>query len=209
MKELILKNFPDLNHHELLKGIEAYGKLKTIESGEVMMEVGRYVKSIPLVTKGRLKVFREDDEGRELFLYYINPGETCAISLVCSERNRQSKIKAVAIEDSEFIAVPIRFMDEWMQQYKPWYYFVMETYRSRFEEVLNTVDSIAFHKLDERLLEYINKHLEVEGGDILHTTHQDIANELSTSREVISRLLKQLEKKGVVKLSRNQIELLK
>jgi len=209
MKDLILKNFPDLNHPELLKGLEEYGALKEIKAGEVMMDVGKYVKAIPLVTKGRLKVFREDEEGRELFLYYINPGETCAISLVCSERDRKSKIKAVAIDDSEFIAVPIRFMDEWMQQYKPWYYFVMSSYRQRFEDVLKTVDSVAFHKLDERLVSYINKHLEVEGGDILHTTHQDIANELSTSREVISRLLKQLEKKGIIKLSRNQIEMLR
>lgn len=208
MKQTLLEKFPDLNHPELIAGIEEFATLKETKAGEVLMDVGKYVKAIPLVVTGRLKVFREDEEGRELFLYYINPGETCAISLVCSERDRQSKIKAVAIEDTEYIAVPIRFMDEWMQQYKCWYYFVMETYRKRFEEVLNTVDSVAFHKLDERLLQYIQKNLKVQGGKTLHTTHQDIANELNTSREVISRLLKQLEKNGVVKLSRNQIEMI-
>lgn len=208
MEEELIKYFPDLNHPDLKKDILEYAIEKDILAGDTLMDVGRYVKAIPLLVKGKLKIFREDEEGRELFLYYVNPGETCAISLVCSERDRKSKIKAVAIEDTTYLAVPVRFMDEWMQQYKNWYYFVMETYRKRFEEVLNTVDSVAFHKLDERLLGYIKKNTEALGTDTLNTTHQEIANELSTSREVISRLLKQLEKNGVVKLGRNKIQLL-
>lgn len=143
-----------------------------------------------------------------MFLYYINPGETCAISLVCSERDRKSKIKAVTVENTKFIAIPIRYMDEWMSAHKPWYYFVMETYRKRFEETLNTIDSIAFRKLDERLLEYLNKIAVGQNSRTVKTTHQDIANELNSSREVISRLLKQMEKNGMVQLSRNRIDLL-
>lgn len=205
---LVKELFPSLRDPLLLEEIERESEMRTIESGEVMMEAGRYIKYIPLVTSGKLKVFREDEEGHELFLYYIYPGETCAISLVCSERDRKAKIKAISVEDTEFVAIPIRFMDQWIQKHKDWYYFVMETYRGRFEEVLNTVDSVAFHKLDDRLLQYLDKATANAESKVLKTTHQDIANELNSSREVISRLLKQLEKRGMVKLSRNKVELL-
>ena len=200
--------FPTLNDSELQKELDQVAVEKSLDADELLMETGKYIKFIPLVTAGRLKVYREDDEGHELFLYYINPGETCAISLVCSERDRKSKIKAVTVEDTKFLAIPIRCMDEWMSAHKPWYYFVMETYRKRFEETLNTIDSIAFHKLDERLLEYLNKISVGQNSQTVKTTHQDIANELNSSREVISRLLKQMEKNGMVQLSRNQIDLL-
>lgn len=208
MKELLKKNFPDLIEPGLIAEIEKQSAIKKMVPGDLMMDVGQYIKFVPLLLTGKLKVFREDDDGNELFLYYITPGETCAVSLVCSSNDRKSKIKAVCVEEAELITVPIRFMDEWVQHYRSWYYFVLNAYRKRFEDLLFTLDSVAFHKMDDRLLNYLEKHVAVNQSETINITHQDIANELNTSREVISRLLKQLERKGVLKLGRNQIEML-
>ncbi|MGB0807315.1 MAG: Crp/Fnr family transcriptional regulator, partial [Salibacteraceae bacterium] len=181
---------------------------KNFKEGVHLMDVGQYVKSIPLIVKGKLKIFREDEEGNELFLYYLYNGEACAISLVCTINDRVSQVRAVAMEDTQVISIPIENMDRFMMSYRSWYQFVVRTYGMRLNEMLHTIDSIAFLKMDERLLAYLEKSVEVNDSSTINDTHQNIATELNTSREVISRLLKQMEKKGLVKLSRNHIEVL-
>ena len=208
IREILDHHFPQFYDSELKDEIAKVGNIKNIKEGVHLMDVGQYVKSIPLIVKGKLKIFREDEEGNELFLYYLYNGEACAISLVCTINDRVSQVRAVAMEDTQIISVPIENMDRFMMSYRSWYQFVVRTYGLRLNEMLHTIDSIAFMKMDERLLAYLEKSVEVNENSTIHDTHQNIATELNTSREVISRLLKQMEKKGLVKLSRNHIEVL-
>ena len=206
--DIINQRFPLFSEPELKQEIAEKGICKKIKKNESLLDVGSYIRSIPLVTNGKIKVFREDEEANELLLYYLYPGEACAVSLVCTMGNKKSKVKAVALEDSEIVMIPVDLMEQFIRKYRSWYQFVIRTYNDRIDELLETIDSIAFHKMDERLIEYLEKATDATESNIIKGTHQTIAYELNTSREVVSRLLKQLEKKGLVKLSRNQIELI-
>ena len=210
MEELAINlkdNFPILNNHNLISEIEEKARLVEVEAGTTIMDIGGYVKLMPLVTKGAIKVLREDDDGNELFLYFLYPGQSCAMTVQCCMANAPSMVRAVTEDDTEFIAIPIDVLDKWMSKYNCWKDFILTTYSLRFSELLNTIDSIVFHKLDVRLMEYLREKANIAGGNIINTTHQDIAYDLHSSREVISRILKQLEKKGGIKLGRNKIEL--
>lgn len=209
IRPLLKEHFPDFVDTDFLDEIEAVVQLKEIPAGANMMEVGQYITSIPLLVSGHLKILREDEEGNELFLYHIYPGQACAISFACSSNERISQIRAEAMDDCQVLLIPVEHMDVWMAKHRNWYQFVLSTFRGRFDELLRTIDSIAFHRMDERLLEYLKKASAVTGDPVIHTTHQDIAYELNSSREVISRLLKKLEQKGIIKLGRNQILLKK
>jgi CRP/FNR family transcriptional regulator len=193
---------------ELKKEILDSASLMTLPADTLMMDIGQKVEVIPLIVSGSVKVFREDENDHELFLYYLGPGEACAITMICSAREGYSKIKAIPEEKTTVIVIPIEKLDLWMPKYKSWYYFVMDTYQDRFEELLKVVDGIAFHRMDERLIEYLEKNAEASQNAIVHKTHQQIAQELNSSREVITRLLKKLEQRGVVRVNRNQIELI-
>ena len=206
--QIVRKLFPLLHNAELFDAIEKNGFYKEIKAGEVLMEYGNFIKSVPLIMSGCIKVMRKDDEGRELFLYYLYPGETCAMSLTCCMANQKSEIRAIAEEDSSFIAIPIQYLDEWMNKYQDWKNLVMQTYSTRFRDLLNTIDNIAFRNMDERLEEYLFSKTRAIQADTLSITHQEIATELGTSREVISRLLKQMEKNGKILLGRNKIEVI-
>lgn len=199
--------FPQFEN-ELKKEILDSASLITLPADTLMMDIGQKVEIIPLIVSGSVKVFREDENDHELFLYYLGQGEACAITMICSAREGYSKIKAIPEEETTVIVVPIAKLDLWMPKYKSWYYFVMDTYQDRFEELLKVVDGIAFHRMDERLIEYLEKNAEANQNTIVHKTHQQIAHELNSSREVITRLLKKLEQRGVVRVNRNQIELL-
>jgi CRP/FNR family transcriptional regulator, anaerobic regulatory protein len=205
INEILSAHFPQILDTELVKGIITHGKLMTIPEGEYMMDIGSPIRSIPMIVSGTVKVMREDDEGRELLLYYLKGGETCAMSLTCCMDGRKSEIRAEAVEDVTIISLPVQFMDEWMA-YRDWRAFVMRTYARRFEELLETIDNIAFRRMDERLEDYLRNKVESTGAKMLHVSHQDIATDLNTSREVVSRLLKQMEHSGMVKLGRNKIE---
>ena len=208
IRKILDQKFTTLYDSALKDEIAKVANLKSLKEGAHLMDVGQYVKTIPLIVDGKLKIFREDEEGNELFLYYLYPGEACAISLVCTINDRISQVRAVAMEDTQVISIPIEYMDKFMMNYRSWYQFVVRTYGERLNEMLHTIDSIAFLKMDERLLEYLTKTAEATESNIINDTHQNIATELNTSREVISRLLKQMERKGLVKLSRNYIEVL-
>ncbi|EKB51157.1 DNA-binding transcriptional dual regulator Crp [Cecembia lonarensis LW9] len=208
LKKLIKENFPDFEN-ELVNEISKEGELVLFPADDLIMDIGQKVEQIPLIVKGIVKVFREDEEDNEIFLYYLNPGEACAITLICSAREGFSKIKAIPMEDTTAVVLPISKLDEWMPKYQSWYFFVMDSYQDRFEELLKVVDAIAFRQMDERLIEYLEKTAVASQSRLIKETQSQIALELNSSREVIGRLLKKMEQQGRVKVSRNQIELLK
>jgi CRP/FNR family transcriptional regulator, anaerobic regulatory protein len=193
---------------ELIAIIEKEAVHKTIRAGEVMMRTGQYIKSTVLVFEGRIKIYRENDEGGEFLMYYIGPGEACAVSMICAIQSQTSEITAIAEEDTEVLMIPIQLMEQLMNKYKSWYQFVIQTYRSRFDELLTSIDNIAFRNMDERLEFYLKRHAEKSGKKSIEISHQQIADDLNSSREVISRLLKKMEQRKMVRLQRNMIELL-
>jgi CRP/FNR family transcriptional regulator len=199
--------FPDIYERETVEAILEIGKLKKIRADDWMVDIGDPIVYMPLLLKGQLRILREDEDGHELLLYYIRPGETCAMSLTCCSGNAVSNVRAVAEEDTELLLLPIQIIDEWTTKYPSFKSFILKTYQHRFEELLNTIDSIAFHNLDDRLSQLLKQKSEKEGSE-LKTTHQELANQLNSSREVISRLLKQMERKGKIQMGRNKIILL-
>jgi len=205
--DILKHHFPNLVDTEVVQGIIAHGKLVVIGEEDYLMDIGSAIRSIPMIVSGIVKVMREDEQGNELLLYYLKPGETCAISLTCCMEGRKSEIRAIAIEQVKMIAVPVQFMDQWMA-HKDWRLFVMNTYAKRFEELLETIDSIAFQHMDERLEHYLRNMAKSVGTTLLSVSHQQIAQDLNTSREVVSRLLKQMEKHGKLKLGRSKITLI-
>jgi CRP/FNR family transcriptional regulator, anaerobic regulatory protein len=160
-----------------------------------------------IILKGNIKILRTDEDGREILMYYLGSGESCAMSLTCCLNAKKSEVLAVAEEKTEMILLPVQHVEEWITRYPTWRSFVFQTYQRRFDDLLTTIDSVAFHKMDERLWHYLQRKAGLTATKSLGTTHEEIALELGTSREVISRLLKQLEKLGRVRLSRNRIEL--
>ncbi|MCH7400617.1 Crp/Fnr family transcriptional regulator [Belliella kenyensis] len=196
---------PEITDPFLLEEMVKQGGVYNFEQGKTITEPGQFVKMVPIVLEGAIKILRMDEEGRELFLYYLEPGETCALSLTCCSASRPSEIKAVAEEQTKILGIPVQLHELWADKFKQWKDFVSSTYQRRFQELLVALDAVAFKKMDERLMRYIVMKMKQLKANELHTTHQEIANELSTSREVISRLLKQLEKKKWIELGRNVI----
>lgn len=208
IQTLLTTLFPSLEH-ELKNEMLQNGYIKTIPEGTQIMRTGQYITSTILILSGLVKLYREGEEGEEFFMYHIHPGQACALSMICATRNQTSEVMARAVNETVMLNIPIQMMDEWMKKYKSWYYFVLETYRNRFEELLVVVDNIAFKSMDERLVFYLKRHSKTLKTKVIPISHQIIANELNSSREVVSRLLKKLEQLGKVKLHRNHIEILR
>lgn len=204
-----LNYFRETFEPKLLDEIGKVSVYKKINAGEIVIDTGQIIKYIPVVLKGLVKVFREDDEGKELLIYYINPNESCALTFTCCMQENPSEVKATAEEDTEIMLIPVGKMDEWMGKYTTWKTFVLTTIRLRFKELLKTIDQIAFQNLDARLVQYLSEKSNTTGSRLLNLSHQQIADELASSRVVISRLLKKLENEKKVLLFRNQIKLLK
>ncbi len=201
----LAKIFPSFDQ-ELIMEIEDAASVSNYASGETLVKKGQYFRSALIIVEGLVKIYREDDDGNEFFIYYLEPGQACALSMVCASRQDTSEIMAVAVKDTEVLTVPLNLMDEWMMRYKSWNNFVLSTYRQRFEELLVTLDHVAFRNMDERL-EFYLKRQEEKLGKHLQLTHQQIAEDLNSSREVISRLLKNMEKNKRLILHRSSIEL--
>lgn len=182
--------------------------IKKFEAGDVLMETGQFFKSTMLIVDGKVKLYRQGEDGGEFFMYYLEAGNACALSMICAIKQESSEVMAKAVEPTVVLSIPIGLMDTLMRDYRSWYYFVMETYRTRFEELLMVIDSITFKALDERLIFYLKNQTEKLKTKQLNITHSEIANDLNSSREVISRLLKKMEQKGLVVLNRNYIEIL-
>lgn len=208
LERKIGKCFPEIVEKGLQADILEHGEYKKLAVGEIMMDYGQYIKAVPMLISGVIKVMRQDEEGNEILLYFLGKGDTCPMSFTCCMLNKQSTIQAEVEEEVELISVPIKYMDIWMDQYDGWKNFVMRSYSRRFEELLHTVDAIAFKKMDERLWQYLQDKAKSTGKTTFQVTHQQIANELNSAREAISRLLKKLEKDGKIKLGRNKIEII-
>jgi len=181
---------------------------KSVNSGEYLMKTGQHFRNVMVVIEGTIKVYREDDDGNEFFMYYLESGQACALSMICAARFQASQLMAKAETDVTLLTIPLQFMDEWMSKYKTWYYFVLENYRSRFDEVLRTLDHVAFRNMDERLVYYLKRYQDTHKTNLVKISITEIAQELNSSREVISRLLKKLNEKGVVVTRKDHIELI-
>ncbi len=200
--------FPELNDPHLNALIVYHSDKKEFPAGTVILEPGQKIKFVPLLLNGSIRIDREDNEGREVFLYFLSEGDTCSNSLTCGLNAELSDIRVTAETDCELLLIPQRFINTWMQEFECWKNFVMNAYRKRYAELLSTIDSIAFQKMDDRLMQYLTEKSIVHNSNELKGTHQEIADALHSTREVISRLLKQLEKQGKVLLQRNCVTVL-
>jgi CRP/FNR family transcriptional regulator len=201
------ENFAHIFEKELIAEINQVGTLKEVKEGEKLIEIGDYVRSMPLLLKGAIKILREDDNGDELLLYFLERGDTCAMTLTCCLGHTQSEVRAVAELDTTLIMIPIQKMEEWTGKYKSWRNFVFQSYHERLTEMLETIDNIAFLNMDKRLVKYLQNKEKVTNDNTINSTHQEIAYELNTSRVVVSRLLKRLESLGKIELNRNSIKI--
>jgi CRP/FNR family transcriptional regulator, anaerobic regulatory protein len=194
---------------ELVIQLERQGKKISFHAGDTILSIGQTIRVTPIVMSGSIKVYRADDDGNELLLYYVNPSEGCAMTFTCCMQHQPSEIKAVGEEDGDLIAIPVDVMDTWLSRYPSWKNFVMKSIHNRLNDLLRTIDQIAFQKLDERLIQYLRTEASTRKSSLLNLSHELIANDLATSRVVISRLLKKLENDNKLILYRNQIKLLK
>jgi len=204
----LMTHFGYFFEEELIKEINASGIQKSISKNETIIDIGDYIKFMPLLLKGAIKILREDENGDELVLYYLEKGDTCAMTLSCCLGQTKSKIRAVTETDVELIMIPKEKMGEWFGKYKSWQSFILQSYHSRMDELLEALDTIAFLKMDERLFKYLKDKAMVTNDDTIITTHKEIADDLHTSRVVISRLLKKLENESKIILFRSSIKIL-
>jgi len=208
MIQEIREEYGQVFEEELINEIAQVSTFKEVPEGYKLMDIGEYIRSMPLLVSGAIKVLREDSDGDELLLYYLEKGDTCSMTLSCCMGGSKSEIRAIAETDTKLIMIPIQKMEEWTSKYKSWRNFVFESYHSRLNELLITLDSIAFNKMDMRLIEYLKEKARIIKDDTIRSTHQEIAYELHSSRVVISRLLKKLEQMGKIELHRNYIRIL-
>ena len=196
--------FTDAN---LLADIAKYARVRTLRNNEVLIDVGADIIFIPIVRKGALRIVRQDEDGREIFLYHLYPGQTCAMAINCCQSHKKSMVKAIVEEETEVLQIPAQMIEEWFK-YPEWKTFINYTYASRFAELLDVIDLIAFNNMDKQVLHYLQERAKATGSKSVQITHQQIADELHTHREAVSRLLRTMERKKIVKLGRNSIELL-
>ena len=206
MFESLNQFYSGIFEKELIEEIAQVGTMKSVKEGEKIIEIGVYVKAMPLLLEGAIKILREDKDGDELLLYFLSRGDTCAMTLSCCLGQTKSEIRAIAEMDTTLIMVPVEKMEEWTAKYKSWRNFIFESYHTRLTEMLDAIDTIAFLNMDERLMRYLQEKVKINQVDLLQVTHQEIAYDLHTSRVVISRLLKKLERDGKIKLQRNSIK---
>jgi len=193
---------------ELKKDIMTISKMIKIEAGTVILKQGAYIKIIPLLISGLAKVFKEDEDGHEVLVYYIKPGESCVMSVTTLVHHGVSQVKAVIEEDAEVVVIPADKAMMIAKKYPQWNEFMYDLFNIKFEELLTVIKILTFSNKDIRLLEYLKKEAILKKSSILHTTHQQIAYELGSSREVISRLLKKLESEGAIALQQGSIQVL-
>lgn len=193
----------------LIKEIGEFGELRSYKDGDIIMDYGKYIRMMPLVVKGTLKVLKKDDNGNEILLYYLSSSESCSMAYSCCLEEKKSEVKAIAEGDLQIIAIPHNKLDEWLCKYPSWKNYIMRSFNERFSEMLKSIESIAFYKLDDRLIAYLKEKKRLSGSNVIKASHYQIADDLATSRVVISRLLKILENNGKILLYRNEIKLLK
>jgi CRP/FNR family transcriptional regulator len=207
MKELLQQTYGFVFEEKLIEEIAAVSLLRDFNEGDILIDFGDYIKKMPLLIEGAIKILREDFDEGELLLYFIEKGDTCAMTMACCMGETKSEIRAVAETKGMVIMIPVYKMEEWLGKYKSWRNYVFNSYNNRLKEMLNAIDNLAFMNMDERLMNYLIDKSKINHSNEIHTTHQEIAYDLHTSRVVISRLLKALENDGKIKLHRASIEL--
>ena len=191
----------------LLNEINKYAKVKTVQKDDILISPGQKILFVPIVLNGVLRIVRQDDDGREAFLYHLYPGQTCAMAINCCQSHKESMVKAVAEDETEVLQIPANLVEEWFK-YPEWKTYINNAYSQRFAELLEVIDLIAFHNMDKQVLNYLSKKAKATNTKTITITHQQIADELHTHRKAISRLLRTMEQKNIVRLGRNTIELL-
>lgn len=207
-KELFQLHYGYLFDKQLINSILEVGKIREFRKDDIIIDIGQELQNIPLLINGNIKVLREDTNGHELLLYVLETGDTCAMSLTCCMAKSKSKIRAVADKDSTVLMIPVSYMVEWFHNNESWRNFILQSYQIRFNEMLETIDTLAFMKMDERLYKYLLDKVKLNSSCTITITHQDISHDLHTSRVVVSRILKQLEDEHKIKIGRNKIEVL-
>lgn len=202
------KRLQDIFEPALLEEMQLYGEVKYFKEGDIIMDYGKYIRMMPLIITGTIKVYRMDETGKEILLYYLSSYESCSMAYSCCVEARKSEVKAIAEDDVELLAIPHHKLDEWLCKYPGWKNYIMRGFNERFLELLRSIETIAFKKLDERLIAYLREKQRLSGSSVIKVSHGTIADELATSRVVISRLLKQLENDGQILLYRNEIKLM-
>jgi CRP/FNR family transcriptional regulator len=192
----------------LVKEIEESGTMMSFKEGDVILDYDKNIRSMPLVLSGTIRVMRKDEEGREILLYYLSSNESCAMAYTCCMEARKSEIKAIADTPVEIVAIPHEKLDEWLTKYPSWKSYIFQSFTARFNELLKSLESVAFQKLDERLIRYLKNKTKASGKMVVSLSHQQIADELGTNRVVVSRLLKLLENENKVILYRNELKVL-
>jgi CRP/FNR family transcriptional regulator len=205
----ISQGFDNIFEPDLIREIMQFGEIKSFAEGELIMDYGKYIRFMPLIVHGTIKVLKKDEMGKEILLYYLSANESCSMAYSCCMEAKKSEVKAIAEEDSQIIAVPHVKLDEWLCKYPSWKNYIMRSFNERFMELLRSIENIAFHKLDDRLLHYLKEKQKHTESAVIKASHNQIADELATSRVVISRLLKQLENDGKILLYRNELKILK
>ena len=206
--EVVSSVFPQFTNKQLIQDIAKKASLMEFEEDEIIIDPGMPIPFVPLIISGSLRVLKQDEKTKnELLLYYLKAGETCATSLSCCMHKGESEVEVISEEKTSLLGIPIEYLDKWTHEYPEWREFIMTTYQKRFDELLEAINSIAFSQLDERLIKYLKELSSIQNSNAVSTSHQEIATNLNSSREVISRLLKQMEKREMVKLSRNVIEI--
>ena len=208
MRAILDQAYSYIFEEALLDEIAKVAIYKEFKADDYLIEIGDYIKTMPLLLTGAIKILREDENGDELLLYFLERGDTCAMTLTCCMGQSKSRIRAIAETNGAMLMIPVEKMEEWLTKYKTWRNFVFDSYNVRLNEMLEAIDTLAFMNLDERLYKYLTDKAKVIGDTEIKNTHQEIAYEMHTSRVVISRLLKALELKGKIKLHRNKIEIL-
>lgn len=203
-----LDNLKNIFEPALLMEMQQFGKWQSFKEGDLIMDYGKYIRMMPIILKGTVKVSRLNENGNEILLYYLSSNDSCSMAYSCCVEAKKSEIKAIAEDDVELIAIPHEKLDEWLCKYSSWKNYIMRSFNERFIELLKSIESIAFHKLDERLIGYLKEKQRLSGSSVIKVSHYLIADELATSRVVISRLLKQLENDRKIILYRNEIKLM-
>jgi CRP/FNR family transcriptional regulator, anaerobic regulatory protein len=209
MKELLKQTYGYIFEDKLIEEIAETSLLRDFKEGDILIDFGDSIRKMPLLISGAIKILREDFDEGELLLYFIEKGDTCAMTMACCLGETKSEIRAVAETKGTIVMIPISKIEEWLGKYKSWRNFVFNSYNNRLKEMLSAIDNLAFMNMDERLFNYLNEKVKINNSNEIHNTHQEIAYDLHTSRVVVSRLLKALENKGKIKLNRSSIVLLK
>ena len=208
LQTILNSNYGYLFEDKLIEEITSVSQEKKVKQGDELIKYGQSILYMPILLEGAIKISRLDDDKEELLLYFLESGDACTMTMSCCMGNKKSEIRAVAETDAHLLMIPVSNMDKWIREYSSWRTFVFDSYNTRFNELLEAIDNLAFMNMHDRLYKYLKEKVFINKSEVIVATHQEIGYDLHTSRVVISRLLKSLEKEGLIKLYRNRIEVL-